>query len=152
MISPSTPTTSQTESVNKKDGAEGGGFFSNKGAIAGVFTVVGLAALGMIGAVVYMCLRRRNRDDDDDDADEDAAFAAKVRALDDRDSSDDTVGHRRQMSLASEDYGTPIIDRKGYSTYVDQRLDVGQFDEKEEIRSLNDGEDYSRRVLQVMNP
>lgn len=64
-------------------------------------------------------------------------------------------GHRRNVSIVSTDFGTPIIDNHGDSTYVDQRLDVGTFSnihERDEVLSLNDNEDYSRKVLRVTNP
>lgn len=61
-------------------------------------------------------------------------------------------GHKREVSLVSTDFGTPIIDKNGESTYVDQRLDVGRFEEEEDVESLNDGQDYSRKVLKVTNP
>lgn len=65
------------------------------------------------------------------------------------------AGHKRNLSIVSTDFGTPIIDNHGDSTYVDQRLDVGTFSnihENDEVLSLNDNEDYSRKVLRVTNP
>lgn len=64
-------------------------------------------------------------------------------------------GHKKNLSIVSTDFGTPIIDNHGDSTYVDQRLDVGTFSnihERDEVLSLNDNEDYSRKVLRVTNP
>jgi hypothetical protein len=138
------------------------GFFQSTGKVAGVFAAVGVVVFCLVATILYCCCCRKPTTHDNDSDSEDVerfivGYPNTTKgSLDPNDSSDDTVvgdkKHKRQVSLQSTDFGIPIIDRKGDSTYVDQRLDVGRFDEKEEVTSLNDGEDYSRRVLTVMNP
>lgn len=168
------PSSSSASNVNvnasnnsQKDNNNNDSFFDSAGKVAGVFTVVGVVCVGIIASIVYCCFFKRSHDNDDDsDSDDDLESqmkgkndAATTQHSVENESSDDTVvghgmgPHGRQMSIVSTDFGTPIIDRRGDSTYVDQRLDVGHFnEEEEEIKSLNDNEDYSRKVWRVMNP
>jgi hypothetical protein len=187
---------------NDNDNNKDSSFFDSKGRVAGVFTAVGIIALLLILAILWLlCFRKGkgNRDHDDDDeemvipADSDNTdsgvgrtgtytippLPAKYRSsgsispvsngkfvIDEGElsSAEGTVvnekhsnvkTHSRNLSALSTDYGTPIIDKKGDSTYVDQRLDVHpftKFDEEGDILSLGDHQDYSRKVLKVTNP
>ncbi|KAH3682649.1 hypothetical protein WICPIJ_006381 [Wickerhamomyces pijperi] len=80
-------------------------------------------------------------------------------------SRDNTKRRTRNVSLTSNDYGTPIIDNRGESTYIDQRLDFNAFNTnngvqdqtqinqvQDDTASLDDDVDYSRRVLKIANP
>lgn len=71
-----------------------------------------------------------------------------------------TGGITRDVSIISDDYGTPIINNRGDSTYIDQRLDFDSFKpihgalthSHDDMFSLGDDIDYSRRVLKLANP
>ncbi|KAI0796883.1 hypothetical protein C8Q75DRAFT_729721 [Abortiporus biennis] len=63
------PSPNATDTANAASAASGNSFFSNKGAVAGTFTVVAIVALILLFTVVrWVMKRQRRRRDEEDDA------------------------------------------------------------------------------------
>jgi len=176
-----TPTTAaNTEAAPTATGAtleptsksSGNGFFNNKGAVAGVFTVVGLVALALILLVIYLIYRRRRQTDGKDlnqgiisgkgspnsfvnrSALGGASSVTGLTAGQGRTSPQSAMG---LGAVGSENEKGPIYDSHTLVPIeVDQRLDPNKvymrWENNESTRSLQDDHDYSRKVLRVTNP
>lgn len=136
-------------SKNPQD--KNGGFFSSSGKVAGVFTVVGLVIVAIIGGLLWYWYKKRNATMPQSDS---------GRAL---------SGKSFNSTAASGAVGTPIgmgisrLDPDEKELYkgalypvIDQRLDPRQiymqYGDTGSRQSLPDQYDYSRRVFRVTNP
>jgi 4-amino-4-deoxy-L-arabinose transferase-like glycosyltransferase len=113
-------------------GSSGGStssFFNNKGAVAGVFVVVGLVVVGMIMALGLLCFRRRRRQRLDREviAAAIAASAAHQRTPLDEDNDVPSSTHQTSESYPStvnqpmqqyNQYGASYSNGGGYDTYA----------------------------------
>ena len=91
-------------------GSSTNGFFSNTGAVAGVFVVVGLVVVGIIIALGFLCFRRRRRQRLDREVT--AAAVAASNQHSQRSPLDEDVGYARTPSGAgaetSESYPSTV--------------------------------------------
>ncbi|KAF5092714.1 hypothetical protein D0Z00_004448 [Geotrichum galactomycetum] len=146
----------------------GNGFFNNKGAVAGVFTVVGLVALALILLVIYLIYRRRRQTDRKDLNPGFASGKGSPNSFVDRTAlggANSAAGLMPGRGRASPQSVTPGNENEKGPIYdshtlvpieVDQRLDPNKvymrWENNESSRSLQDDHDYSRKVLRVTNP
>lgn len=129
---------SETSSAVNKSG-----FFQSKGKVAGVFTVVAIVGLVLLCLLVFMifrCVRHKNDEELDNESVTVKGTPIQKQKFD-----------INEEELSDESFGTPVIDNNGDSTYIDQRLDVHKFHE-DDIMSLGDHQDYTRKVLRIRNP
>ena len=148
-------------------------FLITKGAVAGVFTVVGLVALALILLVIYLIYRRRRQTDGKDlnqgiisgkgspnsfvnrSALGGTSSVTGLTAGQGRTSTQSAMG---LGAVGSENEKGPIYDSHTLVPIleVDQRLDPNKvymrWENNESTRSLQDDHDYSRKVLRVTNP
>jgi len=175
LVTPSNPpqatTTVITGGVNGS-GAEAemqsdGGFFSNKGAVAGVFTVVGLIAAGIIAAAAWFFIWRRKQDQEGSE---------RLNSFEEERGSRPPTFMSRQTSqlglrtdlgagiTRGSDEKTPVsghmtpgtMSRRTSIPLTDSRLNAAAMFHDNgshmSVASLQDNHDYTRPVLQVANP
>ncbi|CAN6665463.1 hypothetical protein TRVA0_037S00386 [Trichomonascus vanleenenianus] len=149
---------------NKTASDSGGSFFDDKGKVAGVFTVVGIVAAGIIAAIVFFVFKH-NRGLQHYHPEE--GFEGSSPGTLNGDSKGFLNGNsygssqlKRDQSAATTLAGLGFdekarIDSTIVPITVDQRLDPGQmfmqWDHNDSRRSLQDEHDYSRK-LRVTNP
>ena len=168
-ITPTAPPaqTALAQATKKSD------FFSDPGKVAGVFVVVALAVLAIAGALIWFCLRRRRHADAIAVAS--VAGGETPQRRPSRLSQMGLLGSGRRKKaqntvppIQTSGWGpsdnaeksptdtTPIDARSSYPRIVDQRLDpvalwnpIHDNGSHVSIRSLQDNQDYSRRMLRV---
>jgi cell wall integrity and stress response component len=137
-----------------------GGFFNNKGAVAGVFTVVALAIVGLLALLVfYLYRRRKSRYVKGSPGNESITGSSRFGGSPRFGSGGSGSGLRRDESTLTTIAGFDEKSKDNSTTVpiVDQRLDPRQvvymrWGETDSRRSLQDEFDYSRKVLRVANP
>lgn len=153
-----------------------GGFFSDAGRVAGVFTVIALLIIAMIGALLWIMRRRKQKGVPlgAEAAAPDKFGGVIIGAREKRTSRSMSTLGLTGAAFGSADKHPPIISTNSGSSggtggvnpagtperLVDQRLDPGQVWMRFEndnasrmsVRSLRDDQDYSRRVLRLANP
>jgi len=167
-----TPTTPPAETAQAQK-TNNGGFFSNSGKVAGVFFVVALAILALAGFLIWFCFRRRKHTDaiavasvaGGDTPQRRPSRLSQIGLLGGsaRRKTEKSVpgiqtsgwgpGNNAEKSPTDT---TPVDHRSSYPRVVDQRLDpVALWNPLHDngshisIRSLQDNQDYSRRMLRV---
>lgn len=163
-----TPTTPPVETSLPQRKSSDGGFIHNTGAVAGVFTVVGLTVAALIGLAVWALLRRRRHADSIPVGSVAGGDTPQRRPS--RLSQMGLVGNTTRSSvhgiqtagLETGSHGetaeiTPVSQRASYPRIVDQRLDPDSLWEPlrhysgshTSLHSLQDNRDYSRRMFRV---
>jgi len=169
-ITPSQPPqAAQTAGTVSKSNANHG-FFASPGKVAGTFIAVALIILSLIGAVVFLLLRRRRNGNK----------ATALQSIDEEPASNgapymvDRAGRRSNLTLATKGLGltrgssnekspetkTPgSLSRRGSIPLHDQRLNPAALwstshtnGSHASVASFRDDQDYSRPVLHVRNP
>ena len=149
------------------------GFFSSPGKVAGVFVVVTLAVLAIAGSLIWFFLRRRRHTDaiavasvvGGDTPQRRPSRLSQMGLLGSskRRKTENTVPAIETSGWGSGDNAeksptdtTPIDARSSYPRIVDQRLDpvalwnpIHDNGSHVSIQSLQDNQDYSRRMLRV---
>lgn len=169
-----TPTATATGQRNN-----GSSFFDNKGAVAGVFTVVGLVILALLALLLFFLFRRR-RDDGKEIQHGPVSGKGSPDSFVDTNQSFSMINGEKAAAGAGggvlaaggataagggmmRSASGEMIDEKNYDgnnhivpIEVDQRLDPGKvymrWDHNYSRQSLQDEHDYSRKVLRVTNP
>lgn len=160
---------SETSSSNSLEGTaveskSSNSFFDKKGAVAGVFTVVGLVAVALIALLIFF-LCRRHRDDGKEINNGPASGKGSPSSFTEARPAFNmiqTPGAGGIMTAGPVASGSGMYNEKSYESSqivpieVDQRLDPGKvymrWDHNDSRRSLQDDHDYSRKVLRVTNP
>ncbi|KAG5735298.1 hypothetical protein E4T56_gene10956 [Termitomyces sp. T112] len=93
------------------------GFFANKGAVAGVFTVVGLVVVGIIVAFIIIIIRRRRAKQFDREVEAAAAEAAAAPAPDFLDDDDDPYRNHGDHATTYTDHQGQYSDISSHGTY-----------------------------------
>lgn len=168
-ITPTAPPAQTAQAQVSKNG----GFFSDSGKVAGVFVVVALAILAVAGFLIWFFLRRRKRAEATAVAsvaggDTPQRRPSRLSQMGLVGGSARRKGEKTVPSIQTSGWGsgnnaeksptdhTPIDHRSSYPRVVDQRLDpVALWNPLHDngshvsIRSLQDNQDYSRRMLRV---
>ena len=168
-ITPAAPPAQTAQAQTSKDG----GFFSDSGKVAGVFVVVALAILALAGFLIWFFLRRRKHAEaipvaSVAGADTPQRQPSKLSQMGLLGGSARQKGEKVVPGIQTSGWGsdnnveksptdtTPIDRRSSYPRIVDQRLDpVALWNPLHDngshvsIRSLQDNQDYSRRMLRV---
>ncbi|KAI5811284.1 hypothetical protein DFH27DRAFT_19816 [Peziza echinospora] len=156
------------------DSTDNGGFFSNTGRVAGVFTVIAILVIALVLATIWFIRRQRSKGAPlgADSPTPDSFGGVMIAGTHDkrRSRSMSTLGLVTPFS--GSDKPPPIVTTNSASSgsqaqsaitpdrVTDQRLDPGQVWMRFEndnasrmsVRSLRDDQDYSRRVLRLANP
>ncbi len=168
-ITPTAPPAETAPALKSKDGS----FFSNSGKVAGVFVVVALAILALAGFLIWFCFRRRKHTDAIAVAsvaggDTPQRRPSRLSQMGLLGGSARRKTEKSVPGIQTSGWGpgnnaeksptdtTPIDQRSSYPRVVDQRLDpVALWNPLHDngshisIRSLQDNQDYSRRMLRV---
>ncbi|KAK6343061.1 hypothetical protein TWF718_008437 [Orbilia javanica] len=146
--------------------SEGESFFSNAGRVAGVFVGVGAAILLLLAVIILLRKRKNDRRKSVDSSNHPEMGMSGTGSPHLTGSSSPT-GRPRSTSTLGLVGGlqdkAPVITTTGFTEtdrVTDQRLDPNQiwmrFDNdngsRVSLRSLQDNQDYSRRVLKLANP
>ncbi|MCJ1330437.1 hypothetical protein MMC10_007121 [Thelotrema lepadinum] len=164
------PATAQTQVTTVNGTAMPDSFWSNTGKVAGTFTVVGIVVLALIGALVWLIVRRtRTREsmaitstDGDNGSVTQMPFGAEKRNSKLTLTTAGLSGMRREGSngkSTSENTPASMSRRTSMPLVHDQRLDPRALYNIENanashvsVGSFRDDRDYSRPVLHVRNP
>ncbi|KAK9323082.1 hypothetical protein V1517DRAFT_321441 [Lipomyces orientalis] len=130
----SSANSSNSASSSSKSGISGG-------AIGGIVVGV-IAGLAIVAGLVFFFIRRRRRDDDD--WSDYHGAKGKSRALGGSSSSNPLAG-QQQEKLSSNSFNS------GRVAIVDQRLNPVMMERRLSDGSLSDEQDYSRKILRVVN-
>lgn len=119
--------------------AEHKSFWDKKGAVAGTFTAVGVVVVILLLLLLLLICRRRRADNESIISDPKAAIVDK---------SPRSRSHRESFAVLDDDPTlVPIFDQR-----VDPTQMYMRWDNATSQQSLQDNQDYSRRVLRVANP
>ncbi|KAK9387229.1 hypothetical protein V1515DRAFT_602228 [Lipomyces mesembrius] len=129
---------SSANSGNSSHGISGGG-------IAGIVIGV-IAGLAIIAALVFFFIRRRRRNDDDDDWLDYHGGKGKSRGLGGDFSNNPIVA----SAMPHEKLSSNSVN-SGRVAIVDQRLNPVMMERRLSDGSLSDEQDYSRKILRVVN-
>lgn len=166
VINSAGSTSTAEASVNESKGKS---FFDNKGAVAGVFTAVGIVAVLIILGLLFFITRRRRRDEEDASnrypgGGKGSPYTETKPTMHILGAGAGTAGTNASDDTYSDLMGgkppSPYFDEKSGQQIVpievDQRLDPAavymRWDHTDSRRSLQDDHDYSRKVLRVTNP
>ncbi|KAI9719626.1 MAG: hypothetical protein M1812_003397 [Candelaria pacifica] len=173
-ITPSEPPPpTATVTAEQSETNKGHGALSTPGQVAGLAVGLGIAALGIIGGIAFLLLRRHHRKvaarNQALHAGDDATPRVRSRSM----SESGLLGEagrtlpRIQTGMSTRRLGSANTNspEETYSSHrlsspriVDQRLDPvslwTQHDNssRASVKSLQDNQDYSRRMLKVSNP
>lgn len=159
---------SSTIGAQSNNEKEHKGFWNNTSAVGGVFAVVGIVGVVLLGLVIFLIwwyCRRKSRNEklgtggpvDPTDGGTGGGRHVFATFAGDQSAANQTHGdnsrspsHMRNSSSAFSDSEMKLV------PIFDQRVDPNQlymrWDQNASATSLQDNQDYSRRVLRVANP
>jgi len=158
-----------TETINRPQPAVSGGFWSNTGAIAGTFIAVATIVILVIASMVWFFRRNRSKQESKKWGPQEAPITnttmsrwSKSLYTNNRNSLTllNTESLTRPPADRSPEASTPGTLSRPLSTFIhDQRLDPRTLfnpalanGSRTSVNTFHDNQDYSRRVLHVVNP
>ena len=169
-----TPTQPPKATTTAQPAASEGGFFTHPGKVAGLFVGVGLFIFIATAGSILWCVRRHHRRpltpaaDSEPDDDIRQRRPSRMSQMGLIAAGRGPLGEKVLSPIQTSDWGpasstkspdtnsSPLDKRRSFPLIVDQRLDPGTLwsphhdnDSRISVRSLQDDQDYSRRMLRV---